>query len=730
MSWDYNDVTGEPMWTEAGDGPVPYDALQPPQEEINFTPEESAAASTIPEPQLQEVGMGESASQTAFNPNTFQSLETKGRTGIDKQNAKAFNAATDQANELATGFNNAAAQTKSATEELGNLEANKTAASAQFTGELASRQAQLATESQAEYEIAMQKTRQYASDYEVQLKQLASMGVNPGRLYSNMTVGQKGTALVSAFVTDFLGTKGIKTSAMDIINRGIDQDIDAQVNAINNKRAVADGFARLWSMQREQSTSDYEAKIRMKGMMLESFKTEVAGKLGQFDSDIARAKIPLALAQVDENLAKVKVDLIKFRNDQFNQDANRNVQIRGQNVQASIASASRAHDLKIRQMDNDAKAKAAIAEQKKLTAVRVPENKQVGTLDGKTTTFIGPDGKEHTVVTQITPGVKNERVGRVAGFAADAPRAKELQGKVDATQRALGLVEEVRTLQKDQGGNWTYLGSKITEDKAKSLLISKYNDLLSDVIFAKSGKAATDAERNVLKGIIPENTFVRGILQSGNGGDISSEVIAAWGLKEIQGANDAAVTNLTQPSAQDMVDYEGGISGELFPGNKTTNETFNRAPEKTEVDDLIGTVNSAKTRSGGKGVSTKGNEDVYDTAADYFSSIGKLETIGDKTVLGGEYLDQYKQNGKTREYLVPDLRDNVPEWFDAMDRLKDRAISVDTTPEEYAKIVEYLSEKAADDPNFFNVPEEKDKQGAALYFLNEITNHGRLHGQN
>jgi hypothetical protein len=693
MSWDYNDLTGEPMWTEDaafGDSnsPVPYGA-EALQEEINFTPEESAAASTVaPPPVVQEVGVGESASQTAFNPDTFQSLETKGRTGIDKQNAKAFNAATDQANELATGFNDAAAKTKSATQELGNLEAQKTAASAAFTGELAGRQAQLATESAAEYEIAMQKTRQYASDYEVQLKQLSQMGVNPGRLYSNMTTGQKGTALVAAFVTDFLGTKGIKTSAMDIINRGIDQDIDAQVTAINNKRTVADGFARLWGMQREQSQSDYEAKMRMKGMMLESFKTEVAGKLGQFDSDIARAKIPLALAQVDENLAKVKVDLIKFRNDQFNQDANRNVQIRGQNVQASIASASRAHDLKLKQMELDAKKGSS------------PFDPSLFVRDSQGNVINQAPDKESRAKSQE----------KIVGYET---HVRKLQG----------LTEALREVGKTYNGPMNKLFLNGLEAKYKS----QYHDVLSSFIKATSGTAAGEPEVKRLEQVYPFADFATGLFAGGDPVKSIEAVYADRGMSTIEDLKSQAYSGGIPVDPDTAAKFKGGVTpGSLEVTNargidlgKISKGETGAAP--SDVDDIIGRIDSGK-----RDEPVKADDDLINVAVDFYSTQGgRLETnqFGETALNHAEAVrDGAREKGMP---VGPPIEKMIPDWFDAMDTLREKAVSQETSEAEYNKIVEYFAKQASEDRDSmvpWDTRKQNEQSAAAEYFLNEIIN--------
>lgn len=684
-------IMGEPVQRETPQDVVDFASGEIPME---GEAQDTFQRSSQPQPQVQSVssGVSDSASHSGLNTDTLGYLQTKGMRGYQAQDANAYNKATRQGNEMLQPFVQAGNEEKAATVNLGNLEADKAAADAEFKGQYQNRLEQHAIETDAIYQEAAAKTQKYAADYETQLKQLSTMGVNPGRLYQNMTKGEKASTLFGAFISDFLGAKGIKTSAMDYINQAIDRDIDSQVNAINTKGRVVDGFKQMWDMQRAMSDSDVEAKLRMKGIELEAFKMGIAAKLGQFDSDIARAKIPAAIAAIDEKQAKVKADVLKFRADQYNNEAQRNVALRGQNLQASIARDQIAHSERMAAMTKGTELKAKEDELKRQTAVRVAE--------------VRPDGT---------------RVGRVVGFAGTKERTDDLQNRVDGLQNSLDSLERLRNLHKDSDGSWNYFGKKLTEDEVKAEMGSLYEDMISDIALAKTGKAGNEQEYARLREIIKQDDFIRGIFQSGDGGDIAASSNAKWGIRQIEANNKKLVANLTPPSEQDKIDFAGGTSGDVFQPYKTSNETFNKPkPAETPAEKAIKKVES--TRFGEGVTQVKKDDDLYKDALEIYETLNKLDNVS-----GSE--PRYFREAPTRsgkppvEYNLTDL----PDWLGGMHDLSERATAINGTEAEYNKAIEYLTGIIADKKNnTFDQADYQyeDRKVAAEYYLNEILTTG------
>lgn len=176
--------------------------------------------------------------------------------------------------------------------------------------------------------------------------------VDPSQLWSNMGGGARFGMLVAAFTQDFLGAKGIKTSAMDTFNKAIDRNIDSQIQAIKVKGEVAEGFKSLWYMQRNQSASDAEARARVRGFLLEGAKQAVIANMAQYQAGLATAQGQKALADIDAELAKNLMEV--YRHSDANAVALRNQAIDKWKTKIMAAQESWANAIRSQEVKNNA----------------------------------------------------------------------------------------------------------------------------------------------------------------------------------------------------------------------------------------------------------------------------------------------------------------------------------------------------------------------------------------
>ena len=111
---------------------------------------------------------------------------------------------------------------------------NQAAAETEKIMERASSSARLAAlQKQHNIEIEARITDAHARNeenmgrYMAALEDFKASGVNPGQLFQSMSKGEQIGTLASVFVHDCLGAKGIKTSALDTLNKGIERNLDA-----------------------------------------------------------------------------------------------------------------------------------------------------------------------------------------------------------------------------------------------------------------------------------------------------------------------------------------------------------------------------------------------------------------------------------------------------------------------------------------------------------------------
>jgi hypothetical protein len=168
-----------------------------------------------------------------------------------------------------------------------------------------------ATEEMKANADATAQANQSKADYIAALADFRASKVDPSQLWHNMNGGERFGMLATAFVHDFLGARGINTSAMATFNKAIDRNIDAQIQAIKTKGEVAEGFKSLWWMQRNQASSDTEARARVRGFLLEGAKQQVVANMAQYESALASAQGQAAVAAIDGELSKNLIEIYK-----------------------------------------------------------------------------------------------------------------------------------------------------------------------------------------------------------------------------------------------------------------------------------------------------------------------------------------------------------------------------------------------------------------------------------
>ncbi len=201
------------------------------------------------------------------------------------------------------------------------------------------------------------------ADYQTSLADFAASKVDPNDFWHGMSGGMRFGSMVSAFVHDFLGAKGIKTSAMDTFNKAIDRNINAQIQNINKKGEVAKGFKQLFELEQARSSSDAETRLRVRGYMLEAAKQHVIANMSSYKSLLATAEGKKALAELDASYAKNTSDLIQHIQDDAKARTQQDLQwvmhkgnLAVEQYKASIS----ARDTRLRELEyNERKAAAA-----------------------------------------------------------------------------------------------------------------------------------------------------------------------------------------------------------------------------------------------------------------------------------------------------------------------------------------------------------------------------------
>lgn len=146
---------------------------------------------------------------------------------------------------------------------------------------------------------AAQETYQKTlSQYQAESQQLENDyrkgTVNPNRIWQNMTTGNKILAGISIFLGGLGGglTKQGGNVALDVINKAIDRDIEAQ-------RANLDKNKNLLSLNLEKTRDLTSAAMMTQNQMLSAAKVQVETAAARQQGPLAQAKAKQLLGQID-----------------------------------------------------------------------------------------------------------------------------------------------------------------------------------------------------------------------------------------------------------------------------------------------------------------------------------------------------------------------------------------------------------------------------------------------
>lgn len=470
--------------------PAPANDLPHPDEVMSsFAPAapEGPVTSTVSPasapPQTVKAGVGESfgTSQSGFDQGKYAQVEqaTKGVAGRIAKGQAAVQASFDP---LKQGLSQAAqveqqgvvkeieaAQAKMLEQSRLEMDAAKSAAA------FAEAEKAAFAKSQAEGQLAK-------ADYQRSLAEWSAMSVNPGRLFQSAGKGGQFQMGVAAFVHDFLGAKGIKTSAMDTLNRAIDRDIDAQIQNIGKAGQVTQGFKTLWDMQRAQSQSDAEARLRMRGFALETAKHEAAASLGVMDSKLAGAKLQRAQAEIVKEQVKNTLAVEAQIQDGKNAVAQREVQLESAKLSASatVRSAKYSYDANM----------ARIAADERGRVGKAPDSPD-----------LLPD------ISKSGGGINKWRFKP----GIDAEQKRETRTKLENTTKMVDALRELDDLQASTAAPPPGMSRQQFLSERQRRVTALQDTIVAAVIFDETGKVSTRGDVERAKSRIPaESWFTRG----------------------------------------------------------------------------------------------------------------------------------------------------------------------------------------------------------------------------
>lgn len=328
--------------------------------------------------------------------------------------------------------------------------------------------------------VAQAKSDQIVADAAA----LAGTHIDPDRYMSRLSGGQKIAQILAVMVGGLVsGRTGGPNAAMDLLERHINRDIDAQKADIENAKfglqarrgAVADEYARTGDLNRAAETvriATYQAAINK--MQTEQQNFDPAGtawtRYGLQIKD-AQARQAGALEAQRKTIFGEHLELEKVR--QKNQELAETRAQHRQTIGLGYAQLDAAAADRKAAKDAAAAEKATVRADKQAENVRqysVSAPRPMLAVDDKGNPVIGPDGKPVSTVAQFTK--KNGE----PWLLGDGESTRAMKGKIAAASEITDMLDEVVDIRNKVGGEilpWSDARQRLKLLQARLALVRK-----------------------------------------------------------------------------------------------------------------------------------------------------------------------------------------------------------------------------------------------------------------
>lgn len=414
-----------------------------------------------------------SSSQSGFSPSQFSNVQGLIPLSSDKggKSLPSQSSIDKRATQLNIPFADAYQQQAQGVQQSQQAKANELDVASQGFADQARTLLNEAERDRIAFETVQNKVDETLGQFQAKRKQvndLETAGIDRSRWWSRQDRYDRAKISVAAFAEGFLKPKygGNTPPVLNTILKHIDDDVNDQLVNIDLARRGLSDLKEEASMLLNVNQSKMAQRSQIRAVLLDGMVREAEGRLAKAKSQTEVANLTQLLAALQKEQAQTEIALRKTALDeastieQLAQGRDRNAISRGQ---LALQRQSLALD---REKFNAAKnASAAV------TAIRNPDT-------GEVIGFLNPEWESDATA-------KRETQNKVVGYTKLRELSSRYREALDRAGRTFKLTKGLRS-----------------QDRAE--LDSLHMDLLSQIILARSGKAATNEEVERLRQVVPD----------------------------------------------------------------------------------------------------------------------------------------------------------------------------------------------------------------------------------
>lgn len=208
-------------------------------------------------------------------------------------------------------------QQMGALQNIGALEGQKAVENAKLYGQAIGEVDKIEAQRQQQFNKYQQDMDGQLQDYNKTVQELASAKVDPERFWNSRSMPQKASAFIGIMLSGIgSGMQGVAgNSALNLINRAIDADIDAQKTELDTKSRVLNYKGNLLGLMRQKYQDESTAQAATKATMLEKLQMQMQQQAALYESPLVQERAQLAIGQLKEEKAKYDTQIgMQFQN--------------------------------------------------------------------------------------------------------------------------------------------------------------------------------------------------------------------------------------------------------------------------------------------------------------------------------------------------------------------------------------------------------------------------------
>lgn len=208
-------------------------------------------------------------------------------------------------------------QQMSALENIGSIEGHKAVENAKLYGQAIGEVDKIEAQRKQEFNKYQQDMDVQLQDYNSTVQELASAKVDPERFWNSRSMPQKASAFIGIMLSGIgAGMQGVAgNSALNLINRAIDADIDAQKTELDTKSKTLNYKGNLLGLMRQKYQDEGVAQAATKATMLEKLQMQMQQQAALYENPLVQERAQLAIGQLREEKAKYDTQIgLQFQN--------------------------------------------------------------------------------------------------------------------------------------------------------------------------------------------------------------------------------------------------------------------------------------------------------------------------------------------------------------------------------------------------------------------------------